>query len=640
MCVESLPRKPHVVTFDNALLALKLAPAARGQGAVLDGWTDPIGVHDLKVIEVEQAMLQEKELVSNIKYCNRVEKNWMVAMSLLNEHPHKLEEYVLLKFEMKTFEKRFARATVLTEKLELQSMWEKFCAMEPVLAAKEQYELVKVDREQAQTDVLAHGRVIAKLKREEVEAAEKITDDHVEACDRGKSLGDIFPSIRVGYIITKLFGRVDVRLGDLPFEEVLRELKAAPRPHTLELLRYDMNFNRLTLKWETLEEVRQQGKYVRDAREERLYFVKACGEGDIDRLQARLARGEDVESTDLEGNTGMHVAAATSGLDVINFLLDNKADKEARNRNMETPLLVAARRGATASVRFLLQKDAKMDVMDRARRTPLMHAILSESEAMAAVFMDYSVALRATDIQWGWTALHCAAHVGMTKVAETLLGKRASPYAESKIGQTPLDVARRARQVKTAALLEAFLRAEPAHEVIVEAGANIWQGSHAAAHPVWASDQGFECILTIADPRFPDKKLGWLDDDGDVDHLRVEAEVDEDDLSSRPWNNIAQHTRIMVSFLNKAVRRRKKILVHCRHGSSTSAAVITAYRLLKHGIGVRNTLSAIAWARGDSMNLSPAMATGLQKLQEDFAKEKEKRLVERARMAPILSLGF
>ncbi|CAN0550183.1 unnamed protein product, partial [Ectocarpus sp. 8 AP-2014] len=40
----------------------------------------------------------------------------------------------------------------------------------------------------------------------------------------------------------------------------------------------------------------------------------------------------------------------------------------------------------------------------------------------------------------------------------------------------------------------------------------IWQGSHAAAHPVWASDQGFECILSIVDPRFPDKKLGWLED--------------------------------------------------------------------------------------------------------------------------------
>ncbi|CAM9159713.1 unnamed protein product [Ectocarpus fasciculatus] len=379
----------------------------------------------------------------------------------------------------------------------------------------------------------------------------------------------------VGFIVTRLFGIVNLNLEDVPFEEVLLELKAAPRPHTLEFLRYDMNFNRLTLKWETLEEVRQQGKYVRDAREE-----------------------------------------------------------------METPLMVAAKRGVTVSVRWLLQRDAKMDVLDRARRTPLMHAILSKSDVMAALFMDYSVALRATDVQWGWTALHCAAHVGMVKVVEKLLGKRASPYAESKIGQTPLDVARRARQIKTTALLEAFLRAEPAHEVIAEAGANIWQGSHAAAHPVWASDQGFECILSIVDPRFPDKKLGWLEDDGDVHHLRVEAEVDDEDTSPRAWNNVAQHTRVIISFLYTAVRKRKKILIHCRNGRSTSVAMLTAYRLLKHGVGVRNTLSTIARARGESMDLSPAMAAGLQQLQEDFAKEKEKRLVERARTAPILSLGF
>lgn len=68
--------------------------------------------------------------------------------------------------------------------------------------------------------------------------------------------------------------------------------------------------------------------------------------------------------------------------------------------------------------------------------------------------------------------------------------------------------------------------------------------------------------------------------------------------------------------------------------------MLTAYRLLKHGVGVRNTLSTIARARGESMDLSPSMAAGLQQLQEDFAKEKEKRLVERARTAPILSLGF
>lgn len=48
----------------------------------------------------------------------------------------------------------------------------------------------------------------------------------------------------------------------------MAELRVAPHPHTLEFLRYDLRFNRLSLKWETLEEIRKQGKYVRDAREE------------------------------------------------------------------------------------------------------------------------------------------------------------------------------------------------------------------------------------------------------------------------------------------------------------------------------------------------------------------------------------
>lgn len=66
MCIESLPRRPQIVTFDDAVSALKLAAAANGEGAVLDGWTDPIGAHDKKVLEVEQAMLQEKERVSGV----------------------------------------------------------------------------------------------------------------------------------------------------------------------------------------------------------------------------------------------------------------------------------------------------------------------------------------------------------------------------------------------------------------------------------------------------------------------------------------------------------------------------------------------------------------------------------------------
>lgn len=62
-----------------------------------------------------------------------------------------------------------------------------------------------------------------------------------------------------------------------------------------------------------------------------------------------------------------------------------------------------------------------------------MNAILSKSDDMALLFMEHSVTLRATDVEWGWTALHCAAHVGMVKIAERLLGGRASPYVTSKV---------------------------------------------------------------------------------------------------------------------------------------------------------------------------------------------------------------
>lgn len=67
------------------------------------------------------------------------------------------------------------------------------------------------------------------------------------------------------------------------------------------------------------------------------------------------------------------------------------------------------------------------------RRTPLMNAILCKSDEMSSLCMEHSVSLHAVDIQWGWTALHCAANVGMTKVAEELLKKRASPYVKSLV---------------------------------------------------------------------------------------------------------------------------------------------------------------------------------------------------------------
>ena len=58
-------REGHIrLFFDNLLSTPKLDPAAKGRRAVLDDWTDSTGAHDKKVLEVEEAMLQENDVVS------------------------------------------------------------------------------------------------------------------------------------------------------------------------------------------------------------------------------------------------------------------------------------------------------------------------------------------------------------------------------------------------------------------------------------------------------------------------------------------------------------------------------------------------------------------------------------------------
>ena len=62
--------------------------------------------------------------------------------------------------------------------------------------------------------------------------------------------------------------------------------------------------------------------------------MKACAEGDLDTLRNILDRGEDVECIDMQGSTGLHVAAASSNIVVMDLLLQHKANMEARNQNV------------------------------------------------------------------------------------------------------------------------------------------------------------------------------------------------------------------------------------------------------------------------------------------------------------------
>jgi ankyrin repeat protein len=240
--------------------------------------------------------------------------------------------------------------------------------------------------------------------------------------------------------------------------------------------------------------------------------------GDLAQVQRRLIQGADPDSTDAQGCTGVHHAAAAGHSAVLDALSAAKANAEARNHNMETPLLYAAKRGCHAGLTWLLDHHASVNALDKGRRGAAVAALVARSIPCLTLLLGYGASAHQHDEQWGWCPLHWASHIGDAPAVALLLDKRASPYALSKAGLTPLAVAAAAKHTAVVALLSSQEAAAPAHCVwraeqgtksrsstssgsssVIEACGEVWIGSAAAAKPAWASDREFGAILSIND---------------------------------------------------------------------------------------------------------------------------------------------
>jgi protein-tyrosine phosphatase len=49
-----------------------------------------------------------------------------------------------------------------------------------------------------------------------------------------------------------------------------------------------------------------------------------------------------------------------------------------------------------------------------------------------------------------------------------------------------------------------------------------------------------------------------------------------------PTENIKKYFKECIEFINKAVRRKENILIHCRAGMSRSASIVISYLMIVH----------------------------------------------------------
>ncbi len=117
-----------------------------------------------------------------------------------------------------------------------------------------------------------------------------------------------------------------------------------------------------------------------------------------------LKRGMDVNTADASGNTLAMIAARNGNLELLDFLLRNRANTLRRNKYGDNAIMLATFRGNIEAVRRLLDVGASPD-------------------------------------NDGWTAMHYAAFGGHADVATLLIERGADLDAIAPNGQTPLMLA-------------------------------------------------------------------------------------------------------------------------------------------------------------------------------------------------------
>lgn len=102
-------------------------------------------------------------------------------------------------------------------------------------------------------------------------------------------------------------------------------------------------------------------------------LISAVDNNDLPRIERLLDSGVDPNKADSFGETSLHHAIRVDSSDILvilELLIDNGANVDARNRRGQTPLFLAAELDHPEEVAFLLDNGADLTIRDRDGNTP------------------------------------------------------------------------------------------------------------------------------------------------------------------------------------------------------------------------------------------------------------------------------
>ena len=126
----------------------------------------------------------------------------------MNNRPSDLEEYLKLKFEYEGCDIRHLLDNIdrLDQRVEIENDWERYKELEPWAEKLLKFKAIFLKRQEEKDEVFERLKKMdlemSETKRMEKAVAANITEDHEIAEEQKKSLGDIFPKLRLFYCVS------------------------------------------------------------------------------------------------------------------------------------------------------------------------------------------------------------------------------------------------------------------------------------------------------------------------------------------------------------------------------------------------------------------------------------------------------